>query len=172
MPETPRSLLGAVRVFHCEQAIVVAAVGHLCVVIWRGAVTKYPFDKQRSGLAQIVAQYPNDAGFLCVVESSTKPPDDELRRESTRMLESHGERLKYVACVIEGEGFRTAINRGALAGMILLRRNRTLPISVFSNVRSAVQWMGQFAEIPSVDALTSSIEHIRSRFPAPLLRTP
>jgi hypothetical protein len=168
MQGTPRTAFSTVRVHHRAPEIVVAESGHLCVVIWRGAVTKYPFEQQRSGLAAVVARHPNSAGFLIVIEPTATPPDDQLRRESTQMLQSHGDRLKCVGCVVEGEGFKAAITRGVLSGMVLLMRNRQSPISFFSNVRSAAQWMAGYVQIPSVDALASIVEDIRSKIPAPV----
>lgn len=78
------------------------------------------------------------------------------------MLESHGDRLKCVGCVIGGDGFRAVITRGALTGMALLMLSRKLPISFLSNVRSTVESMSRYVRIPSVDALSSTIEEIRS----------
>jgi hypothetical protein len=151
---------------HWDETVVVAETGSLCVVIWRGAVTKVPFEWQRSGLAEVVERHPHGAGFLCVVEASAKPPEEELRRASSQMILAHGEKLKCVACVMEGEGFRAAINRGALAGMYLLLRNKKSPVSVFAKVPEAVRWMGEHIEIQPPDELVSTVETIRSRLPA------
>ena len=151
------------RVLHRDRDIVVAEVEHICVVIWRGAVTKFPFEKQRAGLAGVVERYPNRAGFLIVIEPSAKPPNDELRRESTQMLEGHAERLRCVGIVVEGEGFRAAITRGVLSGMVLLMLHRKANISFFPTARSAAAWMKGYVEIASVDALASTVEDIRAR---------
>jgi hypothetical protein len=154
------------RVKHWDEAVVVAETGPLCVVIWRGAVTKLQFEWQRTALAEVVEGNSQGAGFLCVVEASAKPPEDDLRRASAQMVLSHAERLKCVACVIEGEGFKAAITRGALSGMVLLLRNRKTQISFFANVRSGAQWMSKYIEIPSAEELVSTVETIRSRLPA------
>jgi len=157
---------GTLRIIHCDESIAVAQVADMCVVIWRGAVTKGPFEWQRAGLAEVVERRPRGAGFLCVVESTAKPPNDELRRASSDMVASHGKRLSCVACVIEGVGFRAAINRSALAGMVLLLRNKQAPVSVFAKVTDAAEWMAQFIHVSPHD-FASTVEDIRSRLPAP-----
>jgi hypothetical protein len=163
MQRAPTPAFVPFKVLFRDREIVVAEMDHLCIVIWRGAVTKFPFEKQRAGLASVVERYANRAGFLCVIEPSAKPPSDELRRESTQMLEGHAERLRCVGMVIEGEGFRAAITRGVLSGMLLLMPHRKANISFFPNTRPAATWMKNYVEIASPDALATTVEEIRSR---------
>lgn len=166
MQGTFRSAGRTVRLLHCDETVVVAETGELCVVIWRGAVTKEPFERQRAGLAEVVKRRPDGAGFICVVERTAKPPEgDELRRASSEMISVHGDRLKCVACVMEGEGFKTAINRGALAGMVLLLRNKKTAVSVFATVTEAAVWMGKHMGSRPKDEIVSVVDHIRSQLP-------
>jgi hypothetical protein len=156
-----------IRLIHCDSAVAVAETGAICVVIWRGAVTKVPFEWQRHGLDEVVKRHPRGAAFLCLVEATAKAPEDELRRASSQMVQVHGEQLKCVACVIEGQGFKAAINRGALAGMVLLLRNKKTAVSVFAQLREAARWMAGHIEMRSVDDFTRTVEDIRSKFPEP-----
>lgn len=154
-----------VRVLHCNETVIVADAGCVCIAIWRGRVTKGPFELQRSGLAEVVQRNRAGAGFLCIVENAAKPPEDTLRRASAEMILSHEERLKCVACVIEGQGFMAAVNRGALAGMVLLLRNRKTEVSIFPRVTEASRWMSQHVGIPPVGEFVETVEGLRSRFP-------
>lgn len=160
-----RSPADAVKIIYCDDILAVAETNALCVVIWRGAVTSDPFDRQSKGLDEVVHRNPRRAGFICVVESTAKAPDDELRRASGQMIASHGEHLRCVACVIEGQGFKAAINRGAVAAMTLFVRNRKTPVSVFATVADAAMWMGGHMDVGSPDQLVANVEHIRSAFP-------
>jgi len=155
------------RLISGDDAIAVGEVGAICVAIWNGKVTAEPFEKQRSGLAEVVARNPDGAAFLCLVQAAAKPPEDDLRKASSQMIQVHVDRLRCVACVMEGEGFRAAINRGAFAGMVLLLRDRKLPISVFAKVDAAADWMGRHIEIRSTRAFLAGVEDIRSHFTAP-----
>jgi hypothetical protein len=155
------------RVLFGDEAISVGEVGPICVVFWRGAVTKVPFKKQEAGLADVVSRNPDGAGFLCIVEANAKAPDDELRSASAHMIQAHAKVLKCVGCVMEGEGFRAAINRGAFAGMVLLLRDRKLPISVFARVDPALEWMAGHLNLRSTRAMSASVQTLRTYFSPP-----
>src|SRR5260221_13926411 len=99
MDASRRDLPTAARVLSSTDGIAIAEVEPVCVVIWRDGVVPARFEKQRAGLAEVVDRHPGVAGFLCIIEPTAKPPDDKLRRASTDMLLSHGDRLKCVACV-------------------------------------------------------------------------
>jgi hypothetical protein len=141
--------------------VVVGEVGRVCVVIWRLAVTQERFDHQRTGLAEVVHRHPDGTGFLCIIEPTAAPPSDKLRRASIEMIQSHGARLKCVAVVIEGEGFRAAITRSVISGMALIFPNR-LPGRAFSRVGEAVGWMQGHVRILVPELLVDGVEELRS----------
>jgi hypothetical protein len=150
------------RVLYGDDSISIGEVGPICVVYWRGAVTKEPFEKQRNSLAEVCAKNPDGAGFLCIVEAKAKAPEDDLRTASVQMIQSHVKVLKCVGCVMEGEGFRAAIHRGAFAGMVLLLRDRKLPISVFARVEPALEWMADHLKLRSTRAVVASVQSVRT----------
>jgi hypothetical protein len=156
---------GPERVIWCEDGIAVAQVGGICVVIWRDAVVPHRFSKQASGLAEVVGSHPCQAGFLCVIEPTAKPPDDKLRRASQEMIQSHEERLCCTACVIEGTGFKAAVTRSVLASITLLIANRKAPISYFASVSEAGHWMNKIVPIASISQLATSVENLRAMLP-------
>jgi len=131
-------------------------------------VTDGPFGLQKAALAQVVERHPGAAGFLCVVESTAKAPSDKLRSASSDMIMGHGALLKGVACVIEGQGFLAAVNRGALASMVLLLRNKKTQVSVFATAKEGVHWLAKHVEIPSLTELEAAVEYMRSTLPPPL----
>jgi hypothetical protein len=149
----------------CDESIAVAESGPLCVVVWRGAVTKRPFEWQRAGLAEVVRRYPGGAAFLCIVETSATPPGGELRRAAAQMITAHGDRLKCVAAVVEGTGFKAAIDRGAFTAMILLGLKKKTPVSVFARTREAAVWMREHVPLPPIDELLATVESFRSLIP-------
>jgi hypothetical protein len=145
--------------------MVLAESANLCFVIWRGAVTRATFAKQKEGLAQVVRNWPDGVVFLCIIEPTAKPPNDELRLASTQMIQEHGSRILSVAVVIEGDGFRAAITRSVISGMALLHPRRQ-PSSTFSSVRSALAWIQNYIPIDVV-RIGGDIEKARGRL-APL----
>ncbi|WP_394839131.1 hypothetical protein LVJ94_19780 [Pendulispora rubella] len=149
-----------VQILHRTGGMAIAQFGRLCVVVWRDAVTQPTFDLQRAGLDQVVRNHPDGAGFLCVIEPSTRPPDDALRRASAQMVMSHGDHLKCTGVVIEGEGFRAAITRGVLSGMALLL-SRKVQAMAFSDTFSALKWMRNYVPVGPIERGTSFIEQVR-----------
>src|SRR5580704_2049134 len=135
MTASDRSDPSPVRVVHCADGLALAEVSGHFVAIWRSGVTRPLFEWQRHFLAELLQRQPKGAAFVCVIEPTCKPPDDELRRASADMIAENESRLKCVAVVIEGDGFRAAIARSVLSGMVLLFPNRRVPVSYFSNVR-------------------------------------
>jgi hypothetical protein len=149
------------RILSTSNGIGIAAIGNVCAVIWREGVIESRFEKQRAALAEVVDRYPGKAGFMCIIEPTAHPPDEKLRKASTDMVASHGDRLKCVAGVIEGNGFRAAVTRSALSTITLFITNRKAPISYFSNTTAAVRWMTGYMLINSSVHLIAEVERLR-----------
>jgi len=153
------------RIIYSSEVVAVGEFTAICICLWRGEVTATPFEHQRLGLAEVIANHPSGAGFMCVVEPTSIPPNDALRRASTEMVASHGDRLKCVACAIEGSGFRAAVARSALTGMALLFANRKVPISFFANVPDAAAWMSDRLPSGPLAPVIAAVAELRSSLP-------
>jgi len=127
-------------VAHALDAVVVGTIGPVCLTIWRTKPSLELFELQRLELEASVAKNPGQVGFLCVVETTSDPPDQAVRDASAAMISSLGKRLAACACVIEGTGFRAAITRTVLSGMQLVARN-SAPTRFFERVPIASAWM-------------------------------
>lgn len=125
---------------YCGDGVAVAECDSLCIVIWRGEVTRERFEKQRRGVEHVVSQGAlAGSGLLCVVESHVKPPNDELRAASVELACSSG--IKCVACVIEARGFAGALTRSVLVGMKILAGKRPANEGFFASVAEASEWL-------------------------------
>jgi hypothetical protein len=158
-----RSLGDSAAIHSCEDRLGLAEVGSVCLVVWQGEVTKARFIRQRAALESVVARYPRRAGMICAIDHTTPPPDEQMRRATTDMIENLGDRLGFIMCVIEGSGFRAAMTRSILSGMALvLRRNKT-QIKFTALIQEAAAW----AEPKSMDiapgALKQMYEQLRAR---------
>lgn len=134
----------------------------MCVVIWRDAVVLSRFEKQKQGLAAVVAQNPGKAAFLFVVEPTAAPPDERLRKASMQMIADHQGGLRCVAGVIEGTGFKASVTRSVLAGITLLLGKRDVPITYFSRVSEATRWVAEHVVVDPTQ-LATAVESVRSR---------
>jgi hypothetical protein len=158
----PRRAPVSTRLLHHDATLAAAEVGQTCVVIWRGEVTAVPFERQRTAFDEVMGAHPDGAAFLCLVERTAKAPGDELRRASLKMILNHVDRLRCVACVIEGDGFVASINRSALSAMMLLAGPQKTPFAVFAKMGEAAIWMRRYLDIGSTDGFISAVEHVRS----------
>jgi hypothetical protein len=122
------------------------------------------FSAQKTMLTQAVLGHPDGAGYLCIVEPSAEPPDDEIRRASAKMVTSQGTRLKRIACVIEGSGFQAAITRSVLSGMMRFIRTPS-PIKFFASSSVAAAWMAEGTNPGPLHELEQHIDALRKRLP-------
>jgi hypothetical protein len=149
-----------------DSGLAVAQIRNVCVVIWRGAVTRGRFEAQRLGLERVVGAHPGDAGFLCVIEGGSPLPDHDLRRASANMISIHRRHLRYVACVMEGDGLRVAVVRTVLTGMRLLVTGR-MASGFFATVPEATRHLAEYLPIGPETSFVSSVEAVRARLGSP-----
>jgi hypothetical protein len=89
---------------------------------------------------------------MCVVEENSAPPNEEARKASARMMEEHGDRLRAVAMVIEGSGFRASIVRSVASSIVWLARRRSkTPVSYSATVEAGAKWLADYASLGPLD---------------------
>lgn len=152
---------GGAGVIWSEHSLGIAALGRVCIVVWRDDVTVERFRRQELALQEVVRRYPREAGFMCVVEAGTSPPDERLRAASAEMINAHGDRLRCLACVIEGSGFRAALTRSALSGIALLMARRELKFT--ATVSAAAAWMAPRCGVLPPTKLVDVCEDLRTQ---------
>jgi hypothetical protein len=129
------------------------------IAIWRRKPNRVLFEAEKKCLDEVVAKNIGKSAFVCVVEPTSEPPDEDIRKASSAMISSHEKNLKCVALVIEGTGFRSAITRTVLSGIVMLIRTPA-PIKFFDTPKSACLWVG--TQLPAVrDGLNEEIEALR-----------
>jgi hypothetical protein len=107
-----------------------------------------------------VRSHPNGAGYLCIVEPTSEPPEEEIRRAAAEMVTSQGQRLKRLAVVIEGSGFRAAITRSVFSGIVRFVRTPS-PLRFFASAATATAWMAKGTAPGPVASLDLQIEQLR-----------
>jgi hypothetical protein len=160
--------LGTPPLLHVGDGLVVSRIGFVCVAIWRKDSTVERVKKQSEGLAKVVAQAPGKVGFLCVVEENSAPPNEEARRASARMLEEHGDRLRAVAVVIEGSGFRASIVRSVASGIVwLARRQSKTPVSYVATVDAGAKCLAKHIALGAHGVFIKDVELTRAVLDSP-----
>lgn len=120
--------------------LTMASFGPVCIAVWETKPTPALFEIQRAHLAAAVARYPTRAKFMCVVSRHADPPDQEVRDASSKMIASHAGNLAGCACVIEGSGFRSALTRTVLTGILFVIRS-PVPYVFCESVPAACKWL-------------------------------
>ena len=151
---------GRLEIKHNGDGLVMATLGPISIALWKSKPTRLLFEIQRTELAKVVDAHRGTAAFVCVVQEGTPDPDEDVRKASSEMIAGHGASLAGVACVIEGSGFRAAITRTVLTGIVLLAR-APAPTKFFENVQGAATWLGTRIGKERVAGLADSVARLR-----------
>ncbi|MET0794164.1 MAG: hypothetical protein ABW061_21765 [Polyangiaceae bacterium] len=151
---------GRAQLVQVGDGIVVAQIGPVCAALWRKKPTPDRFEIQRSCLQAAVKKNPGNTVFLCVVEAGTEPPEDNIRKASSSMITDLGQDLKAVAIVVEGSGFKAAISRTVLSGIVFLIRTPS-PIKYFESCASGAAWLAQFVPLGNIGGFVEQVEIVR-----------
>src|SRR6478735_289253 len=126
---------------HSDPGLHVAVYGSVCIALWLSKPTRQLFEIQRRELEATVKKHPGQATFMCIIEPSADPPDQDVRNSSTEMIMSHGDKLAATCCVIEGSGFRAALTRTVLTSIAFMAKGKTT-IRFVEHVQTASDWFG------------------------------
>src|SRR5262245_50579823 len=122
------------------EGLMVGVYDTVSVAVWNSRPTLPLFEIQSRELRAVVARHPGSALFLCIVAEKAEPPSQDIRDASAKMVTGHGKNLAACACVIEGEGFRSAITRTVLSGIAFVVRTPG-PSAFFETTSAACEWL-------------------------------
>lgn len=152
------------KVLCLVEGLATAEVGRTCVLLWRGVVNESRFQIQREAMEYVTERHPGEAAILCVIEPTSEPPPQALRQAASALLSELGPKLRCVAYVIEGSGFRAAMIRGVLSGIELVRRS-SYPARYFATVAQAAAWVAVTTNSGSLQ-LAEAAQQLRDRMDA------
>lgn len=148
------------KVTHRAQGLLLGSFHDVFFAVWSTKPIPELFALQRDGLAAAVQAKPGRTHFVCVVAPNADPPEQAERDASSRMITSHGSQLLGTACVVEGSGFRAAISRTVLTGIVLFIRTPS-PVTIFDSVDAASQWIQRRTSSRDLGPLAAHLHHIR-----------
>lgn len=96
-----------------------------------------------------------------IVPGSALAPDGQARTALARMLANLHGRVSHSAIVHEGEGFRAAMIRSIVTGVVALS-NPGFPHRVFSTLAESVTWMSQSDSRFDASKITSTVAKVRA----------
>lgn len=138
----------------------VAEIGTTAIHRWRGVVNQENFVRQRDSLEALASRYPGTTNLVVVVEQGSTPPDAELRKLTMDMVAKLEDRIRSIAVVIEGSGFKTAAIRSVLSGMALLRKVKT-PVMFSASLGDAASWVVLQCPSASADDIRDAHERLK-----------
>lgn len=147
----------ALQVLSVVDGFATAEIGRTCILLWRGVVDEARFRLQRQAMEQVAGRYAGDAVILCIIEPTSEPPPQALREAASTLLNQLAPKLRCVAYVIEGTGFRAAMIRGVLSGIELVRRS-AYPARYFATVAEASAWIAVETGRRSTELADASFE--------------
>jgi hypothetical protein len=155
-------VLPKLRLLHAGDGLATAELGSYCLILWREPVNHARFLVQREALELVTSRHADGIGILCVIEPVTESPSEELRTEASRLLAALSSRIRNMAYVVEGDGFRAAIIRGVLSSIELLRGKRAFPSRYFAETSAASRWLCAGAA-QLHDELVSGVSELREQ---------
>ncbi|MDD9939880.1 MAG: hypothetical protein OXU20_02340 [Myxococcales bacterium] len=135
---------------------------NIFVVVDDGNVSASDYEESSRRVLAQALRYPDGIGGLTVIPQSGRPPSEAGRQAIKRAYESVTPHLRSVCWLVEGQGFRAATARAALAGLRLLLRP-PFPTKVFADLNDAVPWLSQQLGTRSVGTVAEGVTHIRSQ---------
>lgn len=145
---------------HLSPAFHMGTYGRVCVGLWRAQPDRVHLELQRDRLLEL-QRGPVLYAYLCVIEEGADPPQSADRELSVAAISRKKNALAAVACVVGGDGFRSAIARTALSGMTLLLRDAP-PVRVFGSVADAAPWLGQLLDGSRLAGLAAAVHSARA----------
>lgn len=109
-------------------------------VVWRQQPTRAMFDLRHRALTELAARHKGQCGYVELIESTSKPPPDELRKVAVEIFRKLGRDVSCVGFVMEGNELRTALVRAILTGMTFLVQQMQ-PSKVFKRLGDAATWL-------------------------------
>ncbi len=92
------------EVTHLSPGLSMGSLGPVCIALWAGKPTPELFEIQRAGLAVAVTQRRGEALFLCVITTTSDPPDETERQAPARMITGARRRSRGLRVRDRGHG--------------------------------------------------------------------
>lgn len=144
-----------------REGLLMAHHRRVCIALWTTKPTLELFEVQRSELALATLRRPGQQLFVCVIAANADAPDQDVRDATSAMVTALGPKLAACACVIEGTGFRAAITRTVLTGMLLVVRT-PMPFTFVESVPQACSWLGGYMRKDELRDLPDALQALRA----------
>jgi hypothetical protein len=155
-------MIGDLTIRTLDEDHCVATWDRALIQIWMGNVTSANVENLASVARAYLDQRRMPISSIAIVEPTSPPPSDHVRRELSSFYRELAPRMKEQIVVAEGSGFRSALVRGVGLTLSTLAP-RSLPFKFVSTVRDATFMIGPHLSPTSGggDGLQSAIDDVR-----------
>ncbi len=127
------------RILEANAVCAMAEYEHCLLIVWRLQPTRAMFERRHEALLELSARAPGKCGYFEMIQPSSKPPSDELRKNAVDVFRKLGRSLGCIGFVIEGGELRAALVRAILTTMTFLVAQMQ-PSKVFKHLRDLGPW--------------------------------
>lgn len=139
---------------HVSDAVHVSATWNdLLLVCWRKAPTLAALDDVHEATRRLLIAHPDGVGVLGIAQSGMPMIGAAERKRAADLLKDFGKTMRFLASVIEGDGFWAGTTRSVMTAITLMARP-PCPTKIFSTVTDAAGWMAPSLGAPAPSALS------------------
>jgi hypothetical protein len=162
-PAKASSNTARTRLYHVGQGLASGSLDNVFIEVWRAPMNADLAAIERHAMLRTTLRNRKNTAVLCVIEPTSTPPDDDMKKATTDLLRECENDLTCLAVVIEGDGFRAAMIRAVLGTIQMLFGRREFAIKYFADTKSASVWLGasSYTTIPA-DGLYEAAEEMRA----------
>jgi hypothetical protein len=167
MTQPSPSIPEGMRIIHVSSAYAMAEFDRCLVTVWKLQPTKEAFDARHEALLDLSARHKGKCAYVELIESTSKPPPDELRKVAVETFKRLGSDVACVGFVLDGPEMRSAINRAILTTMMFLLPQMQ-PTKVFKRLTDMAQWVRSKIEHPQAfeSRLVGAFDYLRKASPS------
>ena len=150
--EIPKGL----RIIDLGAVCSIAEYERCLLVVWRMQPTRAAFDHRHQLLADLAVRYPGNCAYVEVIESTSPPPTNELRKVAVDVFRKLGKDLGCVGFVLDGTELRTTMVRAILTTMTFFVSHMQ-PSKVFKRLSDVPAFLRTHIGDPGFDPRAFSI---------------
>jgi hypothetical protein len=155
------------RIIEVSAGFAMAEFERCLIVVWKLQPTTESFALRHRELLDLAARHKGKCGYVELIESTSKPPPDDLRKTAVEVFKKLGGDISAVAFVLDGPEMRSAINRAILTTMMFLLPQMQ-PTKVFKRLADMAHWVRpRIDQAPAFESrLADAFDYLRKLSPS------
>lgn len=156
-------LITDLRIAVANEGHVVAMWKRTVIEVWRGVPTIEGAEAMMGACEEVIARYGKETTFIAVLERTSPPPPEPVRKVLARWSSDIVPRMAVAALVSEGGGFRAALVRGVGVALTVLAPHK-VPFKFCATIDDGIAQLSPFlGKSGGGEALRAAIEQTRAK---------